>query len=99
MLRLLVRTIARVSLFDVDMTPEKVSDKMDAFIVDFLNILTRSVDANTVGGGFLPAPVGMPQMNAQQQAAPMQQAQPAPQPAPAPAEPPKKKPKPASSDI
>ena len=91
--------------FVFDRKAQKISDKMDAFIVDFLNILTRSVDANTIGGGFLPAPVSMPQMNMQQPAAPVQQTQPlsqpqpAPQPAPAPAEPPKKKPKPASSDI
>ena len=88
--------------FVFDRKAQKVSDKMDAFIVDFLNILTRSVDANTVGGGFLPAPVSMPQMNMQQQVEQMKHVQQAPQPEPqqaAPAEPPKKKPKPASSDI
>ena len=90
--------------FVFDRKAQKVSDKMDGFIVDFLNILTRSVDANTVEGSFLPAPVSMPQTNMQQPAAQMQKAQPAPQPAPAQepapaAEPPKKKPKPASSDI
>jgi len=90
--------------FVFDRKAQKVSDKMDGFIVDFLNILTRSVDANTVEGSFLPATVSMPQTNMQQSAAQMQKAQPAPQPAPAQepapaAEPPKKKPKPASSDI
>ena len=85
--------------FIFDRKAQKVSDKMDAFIVDFLNILTRSVDANTVGGGFLPAPASMPQMNNIQPVEQTKRLQQDPQPAPAPAEPPKKKPRPASSDI
>ena len=85
--------------FVFDRKAQKVSDKMDAFIVDFLNILTRSIDANTVGGSFLPAPVNMPQMNDIQQVEQIKRVQSVHQPEPAQEEPPKKKPKPASSDI